>query len=135
MKTRNGFVSNSSSSSFIIAIPLDSYEDMFMGMNDLEKKVIEELVVEQKVVGVKCKFLSYATGNDRTIYPDNDLSEELLYEMISSVTGNDINISEDIEDRYDRHEQALFEILDGATGRFSGNIKLADNGFYSHEYY
>lgn len=50
MKTRQGFVSNSSSSSFIIVIPKEVHEKALEYLSDFEKLVVKECVYDKGIL-------------------------------------------------------------------------------------
>ena len=64
MKIRNGFVSNSSSSSYLILITKDDYDKMLGDLTDLEKMVLKELPSSSvKAFGMSMKTIEWTSGN------------------------------------------------------------------------
>ena len=60
MKIRTGFVSNSSSSSFVMNIDNDLYDKMYEGFSDTEKNIVDFLSDEKK----NFKTFSIILGED-----------------------------------------------------------------------
>jgi len=54
MKVRNGFVSNSSSSSFVAAVPMKIHERVLARHHPYVRAVVEALGDERTVLGKKC---------------------------------------------------------------------------------
>ncbi len=52
MKVRNGFVSNSSSSSFVIAVKKDVHEKVLKQLTEYEKDVIEQIAEKDTIFGI-----------------------------------------------------------------------------------
>jgi hypothetical protein len=64
MKIRNGFVSNSSSSSFVVVIPKEDYEKMMNEVDGFQKAVIEALGPKKdNVFGREAMIISGFHGN------------------------------------------------------------------------
>lgn len=83
MKIRSGFVSNSSSSSFIIIIKKEDYKSLLNKISAFEKEMIQFLnPTTHKKFGLELVSLSMVTGNDdsfESYEPNEDLmtQEEL----------------------------------------------------------
>lgn len=64
MKIRTGFVSNSSSSSFVALMSKEKYDELISKMDDpLHRAVVEELSSETTFMGKECVKYSYMSGN------------------------------------------------------------------------
>jgi hypothetical protein len=63
MKIRNGFVSNSSSSSFIALVPKDSWEKLMTTKSEIEIAALETMITEKKFCGIECIDFAYVSGN------------------------------------------------------------------------
>ena len=106
MKIRNGFVSNSSSSSFVMLMSKDVYDGLLEDLNPLEQAIVDhfssntrfletDCIVYQHTSGnysnfeyisqeeciQKAKEISEATGKE---FDESDWSEDILYEFESS---------------------------------------------------
>lgn len=57
MKTRLGFISNSSSSSFVIVLTDDAFEKALLSLNDNDAKIIKCIVKSKTLFGQKVKVL------------------------------------------------------------------------------
>lgn len=69
MKIRNGFVSNSSSSSFVLAVKLEEHEKLIKNLSDFDKAVLKGLGKVKNVFGQKCFVIgdSMDSGGYHTI--------------------------------------------------------------------
>lgn len=64
MKIRSGFVSNSSSSSFVIVAPKAAVDKVLGGLkNDYERAVVKHIMKKEKFLGQSICVFSGATGN------------------------------------------------------------------------
>jgi len=70
MKSRNGFVSNSSTSSFIILLKNDAYNEKYKEADDYTKAVLDVVVGSPKtdeeastVFGIPCRIVEFSDGN------------------------------------------------------------------------
>ena len=57
MKTRTGFVSNSSSSSFIAVATLDAFEAALLLINENERKIVRAIAEDDTCLGQKVKVV------------------------------------------------------------------------------
>lgn len=66
MKIRNGFVSNSSSSSFVLLIPKTDYEKVTKDMTPFEKEVLNQLKINEKITFMNTEMVLFEeiTGRD-----------------------------------------------------------------------
>jgi hypothetical protein len=81
MKIRNGFISNSSSTSFCIVITKKDYDKVKTQLNAFEKLVLSNYVKDVDFLGTKCKFFSGFISSDDGFYDINDkyVPEEYKY--------------------------------------------------------
>jgi hypothetical protein len=121
MKIRNGFVSNSSSSSFIIIIPSENFKEITSKMESIEAKIIEDIASNEKVIGVDAKVVKYVAGNDCSLTP-HDLTYELQLELEKELGG----IIED--DPY-----IFYEAIDDAIYKYGEIVKKHEKGYYHEE--
>jgi len=59
MKTRNGFVSNSSSSSFLIIVKEEAFYKAIKDKLDWEKEILNKMFQPVQILGLKCFEASY----------------------------------------------------------------------------
>lgn len=83
MKTRNGFISNSSSSCFIALIPENELENL--DMNPIEKTVMKLLSEETTFCDIPCvKYVSY-TGNVSSFGEYSEIREDQIREILREI--------------------------------------------------
>jgi len=73
MKIRNGFVSNSSSSSFVIAVKKDVHEKVLKQLTEYEKDVIEQIAEKDTIFGIDVYTVSDMTDMDGNSWTFGDL--------------------------------------------------------------
>ena len=78
MKIRSGFVSNSSSSSFVLVVKEDSFKEAYNKLTDIEKQIIDVVYSSRTVLGQPCKVFGSYYGMDGEGYPS---SEDTWYEL------------------------------------------------------
>lgn len=80
MKIRSGFVSNSSSSSFVMFVQKEDYDKVFETLDDLEKDIIKHInprevnAFGKKLIKIGCISGNYSSFEDYNY--DGDLTEE-----------------------------------------------------------
>jgi len=78
MKVRNGFVSNSSSSSFVLVTTKLNFDKVYEGLDIIEKKIVDFISKDVgKFLNTDLKKIHYCSGNYDSFEDfDLDLSEE-----------------------------------------------------------
>ncbi len=76
MKIRAGFVSNSSSSSFVMCIDNDLYDKMYEGFDETEKKIVDFLSIKKR------NFTTFSILDGEDFYEDDfeDLKDVIKYD-------------------------------------------------------
>ena len=109
MKTRSGFVSNSSSSSFVYILLKDQYEELLKNVDEYQKAVLKELGHEEKqIFGQEAIVISGMNGN-------NSSFEYMNIDVYSDLT--DEEFREKYE--YERYASEAFENIPWPKGTFS----------------
>jgi hypothetical protein len=82
MKIRMGFVSNSSTSSYLIISTLAGHQETLAKLSAVEAKLMENyrMLEKKKVLGVDAVVFSYASGNYG--YDLNDLFDPKLFDEL-----------------------------------------------------
>lgn len=82
MKIRHGFVSNSSSSSFLIVASLEDYEKTYKSCSDYQQKLLDEFFEDNEIDGKKVKVMCEVIGSEHPetlthfpIIPDYEMAE------------------------------------------------------------
>lgn len=63
MKVRKGFVSNSSSSSFIVLITKEAYDEIIKDIDPFAQAVVEQLSGKTQFLGTECVSYNHTSGN------------------------------------------------------------------------
>jgi len=82
MKMRDGFVSNSSSSSFVLIMTDDLFEEKIAGLSDDRKTIIKKLFNDNTFVGQPVKIYSELDIHDYS-------SNEYIFEELHSTFENE----------------------------------------------
>lgn len=104
MKIRTGFVSNSSSSSFVLLVEEQWYNACFEELSDYDKHVVKNCLVETTdILGVTCKVFEGSRLEDYSSLEDLPKHKEeenikLYYEII-----------EMRDDAFERFEEKIFK--------------------------
>lgn len=117
MKIRNGFVSNSSSSSFLVLIVKDEYDSIINTVNPLTQAVVEQLSNSASFLGTECVAYNHMSGGS---YCDFEWLSETecrkRAEEISKETGREYNEDdlefwqsvEEFEEKIDQKSDKVF---------------------------
>lgn len=131
MKVRNGFVSNSSSSSFVMIVEKDAYDNAFKDLSKLEKALAEKLFSETKALGKECMLYENTSnmGGDGTIgYLMEDLNVEELAKL-SCPKNIDID-SEEWEEYLENFQDELCEVAFEIEGKITKG--LSKDQYFCH---
>jgi len=90
MKIRNGFVSNSSSSSFILIIPENKYEDWYNSLSTISKEVIDNIgdKITREVLGQQVVMISKAMGHDEYMFENVNIDFTDIYNLWDKIISN-----------------------------------------------
>ena len=80
MKIRNGFVSNSSSSSFVMLVTKEAHEKALKELTAYQKAVIDKITYEETLFGREAVSFSqwHSNGGSCWEYMELDVNEELI---------------------------------------------------------
>lgn len=67
MKIRSGFVSNSSTSSFLIITTKEKVDKLLFGSDDTTRKLVESIIKNIKAFGQELVLLHWSEGNRNTL--------------------------------------------------------------------
>lgn len=77
MKVRNGFVSNSSSSSFVIAVKKEVHEEVLKQLTEYDKDIIEQMAEKDTIFGTDVYTIgALDVHGDCYSFGDLDMNEE-----------------------------------------------------------
>ncbi len=99
MKIRTGFVSNSSSSSFVALFPADKFEEMKAELSPVELATVEEVGFDKKTFnGIECVVFGYTSGNYSTVEYLDRKSISARAAEIAKERGVELSEDEDSEE-------------------------------------
>lgn len=122
MKTRNGFVSNSSSSSFIALVPKDEWSNIIATLNPIEMIFVEKLTDDISFCGIDCVEYGYVNGNYDTFEFIDWEEEQKVAEQISISLGASSLSIDDLQNIAYNVRDKIDSMLD----------KLSSNKIYTH---
>ena len=99
MKTRNGFVSNSSSSSFIIISTLKSHNKALKKLNNKQKKLIEKSIAIKKLGSEDICMLAIFSSDDGAS-TDSGWFDDVTLDKVPDGFGKDSYTFGDVVDAY-----------------------------------
>jgi hypothetical protein len=104
MKIRSGFVSNSSSSSFLMIVLKKDHEEVMAQLTQFERKVVEYLSKEFKAFGLNLVKFSKMNSED-----DNSLSYFPISEFEDLMTEEEKKNDESKYEAVDKYEYLLMK--------------------------
>lgn len=111
MKIRQGFVSNSSSSSFLMLVDREQHEEALRKLTRLHKEVVEYVTKKEiELFGHKVLVLGWVSGNYSSLedFSVTDEAKEEVLKIIRNEEGDDFE--EDCDDDY--VSEAIYDSLD-----------------------
>lgn len=102
MKIRNGFVSNSSSSSFIMMVRKDYFNEIVKGLEPLDQAVMEVLFTKDKAFGMDVMLFEDTSTDDWSLFDDidNELIDKRALELAKE-QGKELEITQDRDEWHD----------------------------------
>lgn len=133
MKIRAGFVSNSSSSSFLIMATEKVFEKAFEELHDLEKLVVNDFLFTGEVGTTKVKGISYGIDlqGDTTDYIIEDLVENYRKNHPNDDYSKFDTMNDDEEDEWAPDPYGV-DILDRFGNRLGELAKEANEEVFDH---
>jgi len=100
MKIRQGFVSNSSSSSFVIFASQEAFDAALAECSEIEKKIAKLFLCDspKEFLGKKVLSYSYCTGNNG----------DYFYDQVREALAEEENEEEEDEDKEDEMQNFAF---------------------------
>lgn len=123
MKIRNGWVSNSSSSSFVIFASREAFDAALEGLTDIEKKIANLFISKKSedFLGRKVYSYSYCSGNNGDYYYDQ------VRDVICNVALNENEDEDELNDKYMDFAFGGFESLVTKKAKEMGEGVLTDS--------
>lgn len=117
MKIKNTFVANSSSSSYVLLIERDAFENIKSGLTPLEQAVADAVFKNEKAFGKSCKL--YATNSGEYSMSDIDFDKVFkAAQKLADAQNRDVfeGVEEYKEYINDIISDMLFEVRDHFEG-------------------
>lgn len=111
MKIRQGFVSNSSSSSFVCILRKDEADKVLLNMTPIQRAMFDYVFGPSKIeLGIEVYEMNGAAGDNYYFYEDFDCPEELR---------------EEFETKYDYSDSELWEEVDNFIGQIPKDARYS----------
>lgn len=120
MKIRNGFVSNSSSSSFVLVVRKDAFDKVKMKEDPLIQAILEAVMTSEVVLGHECMIYDDCSSE----YWFDNIDIDGIINRAKEIAGagkltNLTDIPYDTEEEPEEYQEFLREIVHENVGHYS----------------
>jgi hypothetical protein len=129
MKIRTGFVSNSSSSSFVMLATVENHEKALESLNDLQRAIINAMshcFKKHKIFGQDLIMLNYMAGEYSSL-PEN------LFQQLAEKYPAELYDNGEASLEYDEDERYLnWETIWEAVDKYQTEVEKDKDNYWSH---